>query len=227
MSQENTSPDAGLYIGLGVVLCAIIVVGAPMLLGPPPLPSNVISTQDRSGKPVEIDAAPPSDTTGGALKVGQSVVDILEARLHAEPQNEVLVKELAVAYNSQAARQEEDAELALDSLWRSYALDPGGDETVLHIDKMLLKSGQDPTDFDALVKSGDAQAKQACLYGAFCQYSLALNCKPKSVGDAQSKAASEPARVAVAEKLAALKKLAEESSDDNINGAFYLKVGGR
>jgi hypothetical protein len=213
--RSEASPDAKLYIGLAVVLCAIIVVGAPLLMGNQPLPSSVISTQDHSGKPVDLDAAPVIDTAGGALKLGQSVVDLLEARLHAEPQNKVLVKELALAYKNQAARQEDDAALALDSLWRAYTLDANLDEIKPAIKKMLLKSGEDPTDYVARIKSGDAQAKQDCLYGAFSEYWSALDCQPP-----------EAVRTSVEAKLKALKDRAEASSDDNINGAFYLKVAG-
>ncbi|MBU6453908.1 MAG: hypothetical protein KGS72_19165 [Cyanobacteria bacterium REEB67] len=231
-ASPDSSPDAKLYIGLAVVFCAIIVLGAPLLLGNQPLPSSVISTQEHSGKPVDLDAAPVTDTAGGALKLGQSVVDLLEARLHAEPQNKVLVKELALAYRNQAVRQEDDVELALDSLWRSYALDPGAEGTVLEINKMLLKSGQNPTDFAARAKSGDAQARQDCLYGAFSEYSLALACAADGAvegasHESESARVDGPTRAALVTKIEALKRKAEASNDDNINGAFYLKVGSR
>ena len=145
----------------------------------------------------------------------QQAIDLLEPVLQADPGNRAAARNLAVAYNNLALKQADNRDLALDSLWRSYCLGSENSGTVSNINRILRKSGSDPANFAQRVAEGDKQSKQGCLYGAFAEYSCALSLPAHS--------ATSDARAAVQKKLEAIKKLAQLSSTEDMNGALYIK----
>jgi hypothetical protein len=233
MSRATTS-DAGLYIGLAVVLGAVIVVGAPLLMGSPPLRPQGPSV---AGKPVDLDAAPDGGSEAHPQQEGvnnavvsmlmrqenQQVIDLLEPVLQADLKDKTAAINLAIAYNNLSVKQADDPQLSLDSLWRSYSLVPDTPDTTSNIGKMLKKTGVDPFDPKVREANGDKMSKQNCLYGAFTEYSCAISEITKSARDDQSD--SNKSLEAISKKLADVKARAVKSSVYDIDGALYVKVG--
>jgi len=244
--------NAGLIIGLSVMLLGVVLVGGPMLLGhAPPQPiqpilapepltgiptsssnspsSSSSSSSSSSTLPSSQSAALPSaagnlaepGVTAAMIKANndcvrllnqgklEQAIDRLEPLLKANPNYTLGRKNLAIAYNNLGIKQAENPRVALDSFWRSSCLDPGEMKTQENIAGVITLLKKRPKNFDDRVALAEAQEKECCLYGAYCEYSAALALQHNPGTEA---------------KLQAIEKQAKNSSDEDVNGAFFVKL---
>ena len=229
--------NAGLVIGLAVMLLGTVLIGAPLLLGHPPLRSGG-SGVTADGNQTEPKITPntmasanlgnvPRNSTGGSsadpklvatnnVCVGliskgktEEAIDLLEPLVKQNPDYGLARDNLAIAYNNQALKQVDNPKEALDSLRRSYCLSPKEVKTTENINDLLKVLHKQPASFEDRATLGDAQNAQGCLYGAYVEYSAAL-------------AVHNDPRIA--QKLQDIEKQASNCHDDDINGAFYVKM---
>ncbi len=226
MKDETTVPIfAAAFLILGVIL-----IGAPLLLGHKPLQSSQ-PTEHGNGKMADIASFSPTNAghdPGGAaadnvalatanntavnlMQSGkiQEAIDGLEPVVKANPQYALGRENLAVAYNNQALKQSDSPKAALDSLWRSFCLAPSLVHTRENIDDVVKVLKKDPKNFYDRQALGDAQMTEGCLYGAYAEYTAALKLRKDTT---------------VQSKLEALEKQATQSGDDDVNGAFFVKM---
>jgi TonB family protein len=230
--------NAGPLIALSVMLLGIVLIGAPLLLGHKPLqsaqpghmaypagsfgirggvpgagPGAIPSAGSPAGGGQTADSAlvTANNTAVTMIKDGkiQDAIDLLEPLVKTNPTYGLGRENLAIAYNNMALKQTDSPKMALDSLWRSYCLAPGEGSTADNINDMVKVLKKDPKKFGDRLALGDAQMSESCLYGAYAEYKAALKIRD----DAQLKA-----------RVADLEKQAGQSSDDDVNGAFFVKM---
>jgi TonB family protein len=223
--------NAGLFIGLAVMLLGVVLIGAPMLLGHQPLQSSEpdSATKGRSiassswgnaahhlagGGQASASLITANNTAVGLISHGKNedAIELLEPLVKTSPDYGLGRDNLAIAYNNVALKQTDSPKVALDSLWRSFCLSAHEAKTTENIDAMLKVLHKQPNKFEDRVAMGDAQVTEGCLYGAYEEYTAAL-------------AIHDDAKVK--DKLDQIKKQAANCTDDDINGAFFVKVAMR
>jgi hypothetical protein len=232
--------NAALLVGLALMHLGVALIGGPLLLGHASLKSagrvsgNVPARSSPSvpkARPNQLALAKLDRTTTEIKNINEKndalrnvnntavaiiikgnneeAIAILVPLIKTTPYYLTARSNLAVAYNNLALQQKDNPRIALDSLWRAACLDSKNSQVKENIDEMLTLIGKDPNKFEDHLAIGDAQATEGCLYGAFAEYRASLAIR----NDAQ-----------VAQKLAEIKKQAAKSGDDDINGAFFVKI---
>jgi TonB family protein len=230
--------NAGLVIGLAAMLLGIVLIGAPLLLGHPPLQTsqpktmgfgdglssarmtpNTLASSNlgnaashmAGGGQASAELVTANNTAVGLISKGKNedAIELLEPLLKGNPGYGLARDNLAIAYNNQALKQTDNPKVALDSLWRSFCLSASEAKTAENIDDMLKVLNKQPKRFEDRVAMGDAQVTEGCLYGAYAEYTAAL-----AIHD----------DAALKHKLSEITKQAANCSDDDINGAFFVKM---
>jgi TonB family protein len=236
VKEEN----AGLIIGLSVMVLGIVLIGGPLLLGHAPLQSsqpvgtspgdtlsdskitpNTIASANlgnagphMGGGQTSTNLVTANNTAVGLISKGKNeeAIELLEPLVKGNPDYVLARDNLAIAYNNQALKQTDNPKVALDSLWRSFCISANEAKTRENISDMVKVLHKQPTKFEDRVALGDAQMTEGCLYGAYAEYTAAL-------------AIHEDA--AVKQKLNQIIKQAAHCSDDDVNGAFFVKIASR
>ncbi|MBS1990053.1 MAG: TonB C-terminal domain-containing protein [Cyanobacteria bacterium SZAS LIN-3] len=224
--KKEESANAGLIIAISVMLLGIVLVGAPMLVshqsaspGPEserfgrPVRAKPAGSGSRDGDTATSNAT-ANNTAVDLMKEGkvEAAIDILEPLVQTAPDYVMGRENLAIAYNNLALQKSKNPRVALDAIWRSYCLAPEVGSTAENASALLERLHVKANSFDERRALADTEKTNGCLYGAYAEYKAALAIKDDA---------------AVRAKLDEVIHKAQASSDDDVNGAFFVKVAER
>ncbi|MBU6454414.1 MAG: TonB family protein [Cyanobacteria bacterium REEB67] len=206
---------AAIVCGMGLV-GAVIYFGHPLAEAPPPAivpPVPAVETLPATPQtPEEMRAE--NDSAVKLIGDGKidDAIEILEPLLRRHPRYVTARENLCVAYNNKAVSKTNSNKVCLDLLRRAVSLDSENSDAQSNLSALIKSTGRDPLKFEDRVFMGNEEARAGCLYGAYVEYTAALSI--------HNDASVTKKRDDIVEKMAA-------SSNDDKNGAFYIRMAKR